>query len=45
MLLNGVLFNSEAWHSVSNDDINQLEKLDESLLQSLLQNPPNCPIV
>lgn len=44
MLLNGVLFNSEAWHSVSNDDINLLEKLDESLLRSLLQNHPKCPI-
>ena len=44
MFINGVLFNSEAWHNVTNDDIKPLEKLDESLLRSLLQNHPKSPI-
>ena len=44
MLLNGVLFNSEAWHGVTKDDIHQLEKVDECLLRSLLQSHPKCPI-
>ena len=38
MLLNGVLFNSEAWHGVSLEDIKTLESVDEQLLRSLL-NP------
>ena len=32
MLLNGILFNSEAWHSVTAEDITALEKVDEALL-------------
>ena len=36
MLVNGLLFNSEAWHSVSQDDISSLKKIDEALLRFLL---------
>jgi hypothetical protein len=36
MLINGTLFNSEAWHSVSTEDIRGLEKVDEALLRYLL---------
>ena len=36
MLLNSILFNSEAWHGVSDDDLVQLEKVDEALLRGLL---------
>ena len=44
MFLNGVLFNSEAWHAVTNDDLKPLEKVDESLLRALLQNHPKAPL-
>ena len=36
MLLNGVLFNSEAWHGVSLDDIKTLESVDEQLSRSII---------
>ena len=44
MLLNGVLYNSEAWHSTTKEDIHALEVVDECLLRSLLENHPKCPI-
>ena len=44
MLLNGVLYNSEAWHAVKKDDIKPLERVDECLLRSLLQSHPKTPI-
>ena len=40
MLINGICFNSEAWHSVSKDDVKSLEKVDECLLRALLQRLP-----
>ena len=36
MLLNGMLFNSEVWHGISEEEINMLEKVDEHLLRSLV---------
>ena len=30
MLLNGVLYNSEAWHAITKEDIKPLERVDES---------------
>ena len=36
MLLNGMLFNSEVWHGISDEEINMLEKVDEHLLRSLV---------
>ena len=36
MLLNGVLFNSEAWHGVTSAQVVKLEQLDESLLRGIL---------
>ena len=38
MLVNGLLFNSEAWHFVSPDDLTPLEKIDEALLRFLLDS-------
>ena len=42
MLINGIIFNSVAWHAVSDADIKILEKVDELLLsmdtQRLLSN-------
>ena len=37
MLLIGVLFNSEAWHNVSQNDLSILETVDEALLRGLLK--------
>ena len=36
MLLNGMLFNSEVWHGISDEEISMLEKVDEHLLRSLV---------
>jgi len=36
MFLNGMLFNSEAWHGVTKADVTTLEKVDQSLLRSIL---------
>ena len=36
MFLNGMLFNSEAWHGVTKADVATLEKIDQSLLRSIL---------
>ena len=44
MLINGLLYNSEAWHSVSNEDISALEKIDEALLRFLLSSHAKAPI-
>ena len=44
MLINGLLFNSEAWHSVEKDDIKRLEKIDELLLRSLMGSHQKTPI-
>ena len=38
MLLNGVLYNSEAWHAITKEDIKTLLRVDKSLLRSLLQS-------
>ena len=39
LLINSLLFNSEAWYNVSNHDIEELEKADESLLRRILECP------
>jgi hypothetical protein len=35
MLLNGILYNSEAWHSVTETEIRMLETVDEHLLRAI----------
>ena len=37
ILLNGILFNSEAWQGITDADLEQLEKVDEALLRGLLK--------
>jgi hypothetical protein len=44
MLLNGILFNSEAWHSVIAEDFSALEKIDEALLRFLLGSHAKAPL-
>ena len=44
MLVNGILFNSEGWHGVTEEDIRTLEKVDEALLRSMLQCHAKVPL-
>jgi hypothetical protein len=37
MLINGILYNSEAWHGVTSAQIAKLEAVDESLLRNILK--------
>ena len=37
MLINGILYNSEAWHGVTNAQIAKLESVDKALLISILE--------
>ena len=44
MLINGILFNSEAWHSISQDEIKALESVDEHLLRGLVKGHSKTPL-
>ena len=44
MLINGILFNSEVWHGVTDEHVKALEKIDEHLLRSLLQCHSKTPL-
>ena len=44
MLINGILFNSKAWHGVFQKDLNVLEKVDEALLRGLLMAHAKIPL-
>ena len=44
MLLNGILFNSEAWHSVSETEIRMLETVDEHLLRAIVKGHAKTPL-
>ena len=43
MLLNGILFNSEAWHGVTHAQIVKLEQIDEALLRGILKAHSKTP--
>ena len=43
MLVNGILFNSEAWHGVTNAHIVKLESVDEALLRGILKAHSKTP--
>ena len=43
MLINGMLYNSEAWHAITNDDITALQKVDEIFLRFLLNSQSKAP--
>jgi hypothetical protein len=43
MLINGILFNSEAWHGVTKKNINELEKIDEALLRGMVKAHSKTP--
>ena len=44
MLINGMLFNSEAWHGINRKDIEVFEKVDEALIRGILNAHPKIPI-
>ena len=44
MFINGILFNSEAWHAVNQTDIKTLETIDEHLLRSLVKGHSKTPL-
>jgi len=44
MLLNGTLFNSEAWHSLSSSQVDYFDKLDQCLLRGLLGGHSKIPV-
>ena len=44
LLINGLLYNSEVWHSVTKEDVKHLEKIDEVLLRSLLGSHIKTPL-
>ena len=43
-LINGILFNSEVWHSVADTDIAHLVEIDKYLLRGLVQAHAKVPI-
>jgi hypothetical protein len=43
MLINGILFNSEAWHGVTRKDVKELERLDEALLRGMVKAHSKTP--
>ena len=44
MLINGILFNSEAWHAISETELRMLETVDEHLLRSLVKGQAKTPL-
>ena len=44
MLVNGILYNSEAWHGINGKDLILLEKVDEALLRGILSAHPKIPV-
>ena len=45
IFLNGILFSSESWYGVTQEQISQLEKLDIQLLRNIFEVPKSTPIV
>ena len=37
MLVNGMLFNSEAWHAITEEELRMMESVDEHLIRSLVK--------
>ena len=44
IFVNGMLFNSEAWHDVSEKEIKMMETIDEYLLRSLVKGHSKTPL-
>ena len=41
--LNGILTNSEIWYGLTNDEINEIESLDRTLLRQIMNTPISTP--
>ena len=44
MLLNGILFNSESWYDLKEEDIESLNAIDQYLLRKILSMPSKTPV-
>ena len=44
MLINGILFNSEAWHDIREEEVKLLESVDEYLIRSLIKAHSKTPL-
>ena len=44
ILINGILFNSEAWYNLTEKNIKKLEEVDEALLRTILNAPSKTPL-
>ena len=44
MLINGILYNSEVWHAISEEEIRMLEMVDEHLLRSIVKGHSKTPL-
>ena len=44
MLINGILYNSEAWHDINDKETKRLEEVDEHLLRSLVHGHAKTPL-
>ena len=44
MLINGILFNSKAWHNINEAELKMLESVDEHLLRSLVKAHSKTPL-
>ena len=45
MFLNGVIYSSESWYRVTEEEIEELEKLDNILLRYIFEVPQSAPVV
>ena len=43
VLVNGMIFNAEAWYNISHTDVEKLESIDKLLLCKMLQVPKTTP--
>merc|ERR1712240_960249 len=44
MFINAILYNSEAWHRLTEPEIRMLEEVDETLLRSLVKAHSKTPL-
>ena len=44
MLINGIMFNAEAWHGVRQEDVDALEQVDQALLRGLVDGHAKTPV-
>ena len=45
LFLNGILYSSESWYGIKDDEVRELEKLDNILMRTIFEVPQSAPIV